>query len=498
MKRVLLRILLGLLGIVLLLVLVITITLLIPVPAPPAPQVSMSPILIIGGQIVDVEKDTLLQQAVLIEGGRITAIGHPDSLEVPTTAQVVDAHGRFLIPGLWDMHVHFLPHFPLQMNLPLFFANGVTNVRELGGFTYDQKKSINQAIDANQLLGPRIQAFTGRLVTWLDSEEQAKQIVEDFQGDPADFIKVYNAVLPDYYFPMIEEAKKKGIPVLGHKPRAVSALEATKAGHKSFEHARLFLFDCYPGAEELRQAYKAVYTGEKPRSWLDNPTELREMIDTHDDSLFAELASTMVEYDAWFCPTHITRKMDAYADNDDYRKDERLKYIHFLQKQNWTKDADRMVNNDPSAEARKTYLDFYEKGLELTGKAHRLGVKVLAGTDANDTHSFPGFGLHEELEYLVKAGLSPAEALESATLLPAKYFELADSHGSISAGKVADIILLDANPLTNISNTQRISAIIFNGNIYDREKLDDALAYVENLADSWTLAVHFAWCELRG
>ena len=140
-----------------------------------------------------------------------------------------------------------------------------------------------------------------------------------------------------------------------------------------------------------------------------------------------------------------TRKMDAFADNKEYRNDKRLKYIPFMKKFEWKMDANGMIDRDPSPQGRKAFMDFYLKGLELTGKAHDAGVKILAGTDANDTYCFPGLGIHDELQELVKAGLTPMEALKTATVNPAAYFDLSTDYGSIAKGKIADMVLLDAN-----------------------------------------------------
>jgi imidazolonepropionase-like amidohydrolase len=155
----------------------------------------------------------------------------------------------------------------------------------------------------------------------------------------------------------------------------------------------------------------------------------------------------------------------------------------------WLEDVDATVKRDPSPEARETYREFYRKGLELTGAAHRAGVKVLAGTD----YIVAGVDLHRELEQLVLAGLSPRDALLAATLAPAEYYRLSDSYGTVAAGKVADLLLLDGNPLEDIRNTQRIHAVVFNGNLYDRAALDEIRAHVERRARSWTIACKILW-----
>jgi hypothetical protein len=362
-----------------------------------------------------------------------------------------------------------------------------------GAASLEQKKIWEKEIQAGNLLGPRIIGQASFIVTYLSSKDEAHKLVNLVQGE-AEFIKVYNQVLPDHYFSLIEEANKKGVPVLGHKPLAVKAIDASIAGQKSFEHARIFLLECYPGAEKLRERYRARYAGEDT---MNDPIETtatrREMIDNHDPGLFNELVAVMVKNSTWFCPTHITRKMDAFADSEEYRKDIRLKYIHFLQRMLWRRDADGMVESDPSLEGRKAFMDFYLKGLELTGKAHRAGVKILAGTDANDTYCFPGLGIHDELQELVKAGLTPIEAIRSATINPAEYFSLSSDYGSIAVGKVADLVILNSNPLKDISKTAEINTVIFNGNIYPRDDLDYILTSVEKNTSSISVACKLIW-----
>ncbi len=498
MKRILLRIFLGIIALVLVAILSFIILLNLPITDPPAAQKPASSIFIQNASVVDLEGDSIVQQSILIENGRISNIGSPDSIKIPRQAELIDASGKFIIPGLWDMHTHLMPKFSEQLTLPLFLASGVTNIRELGGGDYQKIKGLDQSVRSGKLVGPRIQAIGAEFVNSLKSKEHGQQVLDRFEGSGHDFVKIYNAVLPEYFFPFMEEANKKSIKVLGHKPRAVKAIEASRVGFKSFEHARLFLFECYPGAEELRQNYHARYTGKNEGSGrLDGTENLRKMVDNHSEAMFQALVDTMIAYDTWFCPTHITRKMDAFADNEDFRKDPRLKYMHWLQKRGWMSDADGMVKRDPSPEGRKAYMDFYQKGLELTGKAHRAGLKILAGTDANDTYCFPGLSLHDELQELVEAGLSPVEALRTATVLPAEYFGMENEHGSIASGKIADLILLDANPLEDISNTQKIDAVIFNGAIYNRETLDKQLKAVEKFANTWNSAAQFLWEEMN-
>lgn len=168
--------------------------------------------------------------------------------------------------------------------------------------------------------------------------------------------------------------------------------------------------------------------------------------------------------------------MDAYAEDARVREDPLFRYLHPLMHWQWLEDVDATIKQDPSPAGRQAHRDFYRKGLELTGAAHRAGAD-----------------LHRELEQLVTAGLSPGEALFTATMGPAEYFGSTDRYGSIEAGKVADLVLLEADPLQDIRNTQRIGAVVFNGNLYRRAELDRISDHVQRRAGSWTIACKILW-----
>ncbi|MEO1087893.1 MAG: amidohydrolase family protein, partial [Acidobacteriota bacterium] len=270
-----------------------------------------------------------------------------------------------------------------------------------------------------------------------------------------------------------------------HRPAAISAVEAAGSGQRSLEHARLFLYEAFTGADELRGRQLARLRGEETGGGrLIDTAMRRRMIDDFDPARFDAITAAMVENDVAFCPTHLTRKMDAFADDPDYRSDPRLRYIHFVMRYFWDDDADGMVEVDPTPEGRRVFKDFYRRGLELTDRAHRAGVTILAGTDANDTYVFPGFSLHDELAELVKAGLAPAEALRASTVDAAAFFELDDELGRVDAGYRADLVLLGGNPLDDIRATSTIEAVVLGGAYYDRPALDELLHGVERASSS--------------
>jgi imidazolonepropionase-like amidohydrolase len=300
--------------------------------------------------------------------------------------------------------------------------------------------------------------------------------VRHFAGK-VDAIKVYDRIPRDAYRALVDEARRMRIDVVGHRPYAVSAIEAA-AHQKSIEHARFILHESFAGAVGLRER--------RGREWRE---DRRRMIDEHDPKLAQEIFEAMKRNGTWYVPTHLTRWSDAYGEQASVREDPLLRYLHPLMKRQWLEDIDELLAEDPSPVARESYRRFYQKGLELTGAAHRAGVKVLAGTD----YIVAGADLHRELVQLSAAGLPPADVLRSATLLPAEYFGLESQYGSVDAGKVADLVLLDANPLQDVANTQRIAAVVFNGNLYDRAALDGVSRHVESQARSWTVACKMIW-----
>lgn len=477
-------------------------------PLPEArPAVTDHPVAFVGATVIDVERGAAAPgRTVLVDRGRIAAVGADGAVALPARTLRIDARGKFLVPALWDMHTHVFAVSPL-LDLPLYVAYGVTSVRDMQGCpsegdpfiacAADKRRWTREALEGRRV-GPRIVASTSFMANGpgmrerlpgvphffgTETPEEARAFVRHQAARGVDAIKVYDRLPRGAYFALVDEARRLGLEVVGHRPLGVSAAEAAAAGQRSIEHARLFLHEAYPGSAALRAAAEAG-------TWRE---DRRRMVDEHDPALAREIFAAMAVHGTWYVPTHLTRWSDAYADHPSVREDTLLRYLHPLMKWQWLEDVDATVAADTSAEGRRAYRDFYHKGLELTGAAHRTGVKVLAGTD----YVVPGADLHRELEELVKAGLTPAEALRAATLDPARYFAEEDRYGSVAPGKVADLVLLDADPLRDVRNTRRIRAVVFNGNLYDRPALDGLQAHVRRRARSWSVACKILWRFVR-
>jgi hypothetical protein len=431
-------------------------------------------------------------QTVLISAGRITDV-IPSASGTPNSARVVDGTGKFVIPGLLDMHAHLVVTGPItEVDLPLFVAHGVTGLRIMNADCHqpapgrpgciEQFRGLQRQIDSGTVLGPRLLSLASWHVNGdvgitdampaffkAATEEDGRKLARYFKERGADFIKIYDNVSRPGYIGLADEARKLGLPLAGHEPRAFSAIELSNAGQRSFEHSRTFIPNCFPAADSARQRLLQI-----------TPTQLRQrMVDEHDAAICANVFATLARNKTYLTPTHGTRRMDAFAHDSTYRNDPRLKYVLPIQRFRWNIDASRMVASDSSPAGRKSFMDVYRKGLALTGAAYRAGVPIMVGTDANDSFIFVGSSVHDELEYLIEAGLTPAQALDAATRSGAEYLGRTRDMGSVQPGKLADLVLLDANPLADIRNVRRIYAVHVNGRYLSRAALDSLLSAVE-------------------
>jgi imidazolonepropionase-like amidohydrolase len=371
---------------------------------------------------------------VVIAGDRITALGKSGTVHIPSDATVVDGTGKFLIPGLWDMHVHLVISGK-EASFPMYLANGVTGVRDMGGdldlikVWREQSKlgtaSIPMIVTAGPILDGKTPGFPLRVT--VEDAASARVAVDDLKKRGVDFIKVHNLLSRDAYFAIAAEARKQGLPFAGHVPFAVTATEASNAGQKSIEHL----------------------TG-LPSTW--------------DDDGASKLFALFAKNKTWQCPTLVALRAIAFVNDPDFRSDERTKDIDAETKKSWDFQVDTFFKSrtpEATAAAKKSV----EGNIKEVGALHRAGVELLAGTDVGFPYIFPGSSLHEELALMVQAGLTPMEALQTATRNPAKYLGLLDSLGTIEKGKIANLVLLERNPLEDIANTRTIAAVMLKGKL---------------------------------
>ena len=442
-------------------------------------QTSDTAIAFVHVAVVDVRSgQTKPDMTVLLSNGRIRQIGSSKIVHVPENALTIDTFGKYLIPGLWDMHVHSLwdaSRPPLFF--PLFLANGVTGVREMGGPmpAADQVHWRNQ-VESSAVSGPRL-VVSGPFVDgphpiWpgsikVSTEEDGRQAVDSLKAAGVDFVKAYTGVPRAAYFGIAEEARKVAIPFVGHVPLEVGVDEASNAGQRSVEHLMGILLYTSSKSDEL----KADLIKGANINQLNN-----QLVDSYDPSRAAALYALFVKNNIWQAPTLAIRYARPYLQELQASTDPRLKYMPNAIVESWGPRVDQRQPMSPEVIASRKLL--FQKELEVVGSMHRAGVKLLAGTDTPNPYCFPGFSLHDELGLMVQAGLTPLEALQTATINPAEFLGLAKTLGTVEEGKIADLVLLDANPLENIANTKRIASVVSYGRVLDRKALDRLLAGV--------------------
>ena len=441
-------------------------------------QIALAHVTVIDATGVPARKD----MTVIITADRITQIGEASKIRIPQGAQLIDATGKFLIPCLWDMHVHFWNDEKL---LSLYTANGVTGVRDMGG-DLQRVKRWREAIALGTITGPRIVAagepldkapFELALIQLkpivVKTAAEAVAAVDSLKRDGSDFIKVLSPNR-EAYFAAAAEAKKQKIDFAGHVPDTVTAAEASDAGQKSMEHLFGIAIACSSEEADLRSARAEARQKQDWKTYLDLADK---SLDTYSEEKARALFSRFVKNGTYQVPSFALLKRMGYLYENDTTQDARLRYIPHSIKDQWENPNDAKKNL--SAPLQAYFKKEYRKLCDIVRTMQMSGVAIMAGTDTGDPYTYPGFTLHEELGLLVEAGLTPMQALQAATLNPAKYLGMLDSIGTVEEGKTADLVLLDANPLDNISNTQKIDAVIIGGKLISKTALDKILAQAE-------------------
>jgi imidazolonepropionase-like amidohydrolase len=427
---------------------------------------------------------------------QIAAIGPSKSVFIPRKTKTLDGTGKFLVPGLVDMHVHLTgagePTGSRDFILPLLLANGITTVRDMGG-DLESLIKLRHEIEYGQLQAPRIffagpyldgnaPFFQPSLVV-TDSAE-ASEDVHSLISRGADFIKVQSNLSRDAYFAIADVCRREPITFVGHVPDHVTASEASDAGQKSIEHLTGVLRACSSDEPLLiRKQFAAGSRMATTGQSLDRELAWqRELLQSYSDEQAKELIIKFLRNQTWQVPTLILLRNDAFPTPEtDPSRDSRQKYIPLQVLANWQKGV---KDRDKGATTQEFSLrsSLMQASLRLVGKMNTAGVPILAGTDTTAPFVFPGSSLHEELALLVQAGLTPMQVLEAATKLPAEFLGKQQTQGTIEQDKIADLLLLDANPLDDIHNTQKIRAVILRGKLLDRSFLDELLVREENFA----------------
>jgi imidazolonepropionase-like amidohydrolase len=370
----------------------------------------------------------------------------------------VEGRGKFLIPGLWDMHVHTAIVGGREV-LALYVANGVTGVRDMAG-DWATLTTFRDDIANGRLVGPRIIA-SGPYLEGGDipiphilarTPDEGRAGVDSLVRLGADFVKVHGQLKPETYFAIARRARERGITFVGHVPRVVGSAAASDSGQRSIEHLLAIPMYCTP-AESIALQPRFSVQGALGRC---SSQEL------------APLYARFVKNDTWITPTFVGQYEIAVWPGRAVPGDSLAHYLPDSLRR-YVANIFPMPDSIPPG-ADSVGRAIFAKRLKQVGEMHRAGVRVLTGTDAPLRNSPPGFGLHEEFVLLARGGLSPFEIIRAATYEPARFFSMLDSLGTIAPGKLADLVLLEANPLRDIRNTRRITAVVANGELYDAKE----------------------------
>lgn len=451
-----------------------------------AQGLGVRPVAITHVNVIDVESGKVVpDQTVVLQGRHIQSVGPATRATFAEGARVIDGHDKYLIPGLWDMHVHATnPGFD-RMFLPLLTVEGVTGIREM--FSHiEWIDSARAKVQRGELVGPRIigsgHILDGKPAIWpgsvgVGSAAEARHAVDSLVDKGAAFIKVYSRLSRDEFFAVAEEAKARHVPFVGHVPSLVGAGEASDAGMLTIEHLQQIVQACSSRENVLLSEVAAAVAS--PKGWDSAGVVARRqataIVTTYDPGRCKALAARFVKNGTWMVPTFTVLHSVAYLDDSTLAKDPRMAYLPRMFGFMWNPKNDFRFKawTDSDWVARKR---IYERQLEIAKLFRQAGVRFLAGTDLANPYVFPGFSLHDELATFVQIGFSPAEALRTATLTPAEFFHASDSLGTVAAGKLADLVLLEANPLTDIHNVSRIHTVVANGRVIDPQEREAILA----------------------
>jgi imidazolonepropionase-like amidohydrolase len=438
-------------------------------------------------------------RTVVISGNRISDVKDSRNAKPPAGAKVVDGTNKYLIPGLWDMHVHMRGSIngstvsfakENEAMLPLYLANGVTGVREMGGDLVDMVLQWRSEVESGKRVAPRIATcgpkldgakprFPGSIA--ITTPEEARTAVQRVKAMGVDFVKVLDSspnIPHDAYLALLDEAKRQHLPVTGHVALTVTVAEVSDAG-QNIEHTR-YLSGCIRNEKQLKTDLLAKQIAGKDYTIA--------VVDGYDPETAAALFARFATNHTWVTPTLASAHMFAYEDLERWDQDSRRRYLMPRMLASWSDRADTSVPLTPQDAA---LLSSYRKkqfqhALESVLLMHKAGVSILAGTDtgASNQNMFSGFSLHDELVFLVEAGLTPLEALQCATLNAARWLNRPDMLGTVESGKLADLVLLDADPIKDIHNTTKISEVFLDGKELDRAALDQMLRSAEAAAKS--------------
>lgn len=442
-------------------------------------------VVITNAQLIDFSSGELQTRSVYINDGKIVKI--LDSLVDDYVAEKnIDATGKYLLPGFWDNHVHFRGGDSLIASnkelLKLFIANGVTTVRDAGGDLTTSVMQWKEDIAANKLIGPTIYTsgpkIDGPNATWagsleVENEEDIKTAIDSLQKIPVDFIKLYDSrISKDAYLNAIKEAERRNMITSGHMPFTVELSDAIDAGIDGVEHLYYVMKGC--SSEET------AVTGQLLKGEIGFWQAMPILQNTYDDAVAKSTFNKLRSNNVVVIPTlHIGHTL-SYLDEEDHTNDEYLKYMSPGIQKTYEGRIKGALSASPEASRNRKKLDSFFGNLAYN--LSKNDVTILAGSDSGafNSYTYPGISIHKEMEALANAGLSPLEVLLTSAYNGAVFLKKDGDQGAIKENYIADLVLLNTNPLEDIKNTEDINTVIKNGNLYPRKELDSLLRSIKH------------------
>jgi len=433
------------------------------------------------GNVINIETGTISTLDIFVNNGRIVKIMAANELTNFNSDTVIDASGKYILPGFWDNHVHFRGGDSLiKANkdfLKLYIANGITAVRDAGGDLATSVMTWKKEITNGQLIGPTIYTsgpkIDGPNATWAGSliVENASDIskaLDSLQQLKTDFVKIYESrISRSAYLETVSQATKRGLITSGHMPFTVELKENIEAGIGAIEHLYYVLKGCSSKEKEITQAIIHKEYG----FWQS----MEKLIASYDTETAHGTFEQLKDNDVYVVPTLHIGHVLSYLDEENHTEDPYLKLMSRALISTYEGRINRALNSSDKAKKDRKALDTFF-GV-LTKSLSDANVRLLAGSDSGafNSYTYPGVSLHKELEALVNTGISPLEALKSSAYNGAHFLKKNNDYGTIAIGKVSDLVLLNANPLDDITNSRRIFKVIKEKNIYDPQKITENL-----------------------
>jgi hypothetical protein len=453
---------------------------------PAGPILAIAHVAVIDPAEANIRKD----MTVLVVDGKIRSISSSDTTKLPDHAVVLDGSKRYLIPGLWDMHVHTANP---KREFPMFIANGVLGVRNMHGRMENVSNWRTQTAEGHWI-GPQLKiagtlvdgpSTTSRTAAVVRNDTEAREAVRRLRDAQVDFIKAYDGLSREAYFALADESKRLQVPFVGHIPWDVRELEAVRAGQKSLEHGAALASGSLREDEVIQSRAVRIAIDDAMRTKTNFPAVTdaiarsgNAILDGYNQAKAHAAFRELAQRGCYLTPTLVTLRSITFLDDLTKQPDPLIRYSPKWQQNAWKPEAGILTaNRTPSYIVyRKREYAATEKALVI---ARNEGVSILAGTDVGSPYTHAGFSLHDELSWLVKAGLTPREALQSATTNAAAFFQLERGVGTITPGSEASVILLDENPLQDIANVRRIHAVVLKGKLFRRDELNEMLRGAE-------------------